>query len=100
MFKFRFFSLVVISMMLVVGLAASSVLAKPNSVKVDSDDICNPDREDNEITGTDIWVWLNINSTQGCSSGGCTLCYELIRHSDGGVECSSDLVFVDDGGSS
>src|SRR3989304_395846 len=99
MFKFRFFSLVVISMMLIVGLAASSVLAKPGSVKVDSDDDCIADKEDNEITTDDIWVWMNINtsSPQGCTDAGCTKCIDLIQHSDGTTACTGSLVFADDG---
>jgi len=100
MFKFRFFSLVVISMMLIVGLAASSVLAKPSGIKVDSDESCNADREDNEICNTSgIWVWLNINTNSplsDCKDGACTLCFELIRHSDGGTECSDGLDFAAD----
>src|SRR3990172_5081088 len=102
MFKFRFFSLVVISMMLIFGLSASSVLAKPTSIKVDSDNDCegekSADKEDNQICNiSEIYVWLsgNTNSPQfsDCADGTCTLCYELIRHSDGGVECDGDLVF-------
>ena len=53
MFKFRCFSLVVIALMLILGLSASSALSKPNSVKVDSDDLCQKDREDNEIASCD-----------------------------------------------
>ena len=97
MFKFRFFGLVVISMMLIFGLSAGSALAKPNSVKVDSDPDCDPDREDNEITTDNIWVWLNINSALGCPNSGCTRCIELIEHNGGTVVCSGGLVFADDG---
>ena len=102
MFKFRFFSLVVISMMLIVGLSAGSVFAKPNSIKVDSDGVCaDADKEDNEICNiNEIFVWLNINTNSpqaqavDCADGACTLCYELIRHSDGGTECDDGLDFA------
>ena len=101
MFKFRFLSLVVITMMLILGLSASSVLAKPSGIKVDSDQSCNSDREDNQICNTSgIWVWLNINTNSpqaqavDCADGACTLCYELIRHSDGGTECGDGLDFA------
>jgi len=66
MFKFRFFSLVVISMMLIVGLSASSVLAKPGGVKVDEDAECDDsDRETNyNPDGCDgtAFLWLSIAS--------------------------------------
>ena len=101
MFKFRFFGLVVISMMLIVGLSAGSVFAKPNSIKVDSDGVCaDADKEDNEICNiNEIFVWLNINTNSplsDCNDGACTLCFELIRHSDGGTECSDGLEFAPD----
>src|SRR3990172_5195397 len=78
MFKFRFFSLVVISMMLIFGLSASSVLAKPGGVKVDDDKDCtDPDREENFNPDIDSGVtidedlceanlWVNLSTNHFC----------------------------------
>ena len=78
MFKFRFFSLVVISMMLIVGLAASSVLAKTGGVKVDADGTCDQDREDRTISGNTLCIWLNLSNKNAPNPS--PVCLEFVNH--------------------
>jgi aminopeptidase N len=61
MFKFRFFSLVVISMMLILGFVATPLLADSGGIKVDDDSVCaDVDRETNLLSNSaTAYVWLN-----------------------------------------
>ena len=61
MFKFRFLSLVVISMMLILGFVATPLLADSGGIKVDDDLVCSDvDRETNFLaSGVTAYVWLN-----------------------------------------
>ena len=92
MFKFRFFSLVVISMMLILGLSAGSVLAKTGGVKVDDDQNCNsPDKEDNTITASPFYIWLNLSNKNASNPG--TVCVEFDNH-DTGQDLFVDVIFA------
>jgi len=90
MFKFRFFSLVIISMMLILGLSAGSVLAKTGSVKVDSDNLCDPDREDHTITTNTLYIWLNLSNKNASNPG--TVCARFVNH-DTGDEVDIQVTF-------
>jgi hypothetical protein len=76
--KFHFFSLVVISMMLVLGWSAGSALAKTGGVKVDADGTCDQDREENDISGDQLCIWLNLSSKNAENPS--PVCVEFFNH--------------------
>ena len=66
MFKFRFFSLVVISMMLILGLSAVPVFADSGGIKVDDDNNCfEPNKQANFLCAGGACATLWLNAPQG-----------------------------------